>query len=103
MKKLCLLCTLLFINFYPANVQASPFPQKCSGYLVNSTDFGITLAKNVKGESFDGVSWCDASFGNAQLKTVLSTCSLGGFCRIEGLVQGHGVFNWVRIDKVSNK
>lgn len=77
---------------------AASFKQNCHGYLVKD-EFGLHLAKNSNGAPFDGVSWCDASIEDQD--KVLRKCVVGGPCSIKGSVQGHGVFNWVKIDTVN--
>ena len=82
------------------SVSAKPFEQKCIGHLINDPQFGHHLAKNAKGDPFDGVTWCDATIEGALLKQVLATCPVSSVCRIEGLVEGHGTFSWKKIDRV---
>ena len=79
---------------------AKPFEQKCIGHLVDDPMFGYHLAKNEKGDPFDGVTWCDATIDEPLLKRVLQTCSPNDICRIEGLVEGHGTFSWVKINRL---
>ena len=76
---------------------ATPFRQTCKGYLV-SDNFGLHLAKNADGDSFEGVTWCDATIDDQ--RRVLQNCSIGRPCFIEGTVQGHVTFNWVTIDSL---
>ena len=82
------------------SVSAKPFEQKCIGHLIDDPQFGYQLAKNAKGDPFDGVTWCDATIDGALLKQVLAICPINSICRIEGLVEGHGTFSWKKIDRV---
>jgi hypothetical protein len=82
---------------------AKPFEQKCIGHLINDPQFGYQLAKNAKGDPFDGVTWCDATIEGALLKQVLAICPINSICRIEGLVEGHGTFSWKKINRVKQE
>lgn len=84
----------------PTASRGHSFRQDCRGYLVHEDALGWHLAKDAHGTTFDGVTWCDAAFEGALEEVVLAHCGLGTSCHVNGLVQGHGVFNWVRIDKV---
>jgi len=73
---------------------AKPFQENCSGYLIQDPEFGLHLAKNAKGDAFDGVTWCDASIEDKLKDVVLQKCSVGRPCKIRGYVEGHGTFHW---------
>jgi hypothetical protein len=71
----------------------------CRGVLVHED--GEYQLKPDTGSSL----WCDADISDefglkGSVSRVLDTCKLGGRCEIEGVVNGHGAFYWVKLSSV---
>lgn len=101
MNKLMLTATTILALTSAA--QAAPSKsQSCSGVLVQQDG-----EYQLKPDTGSGL-WCDAIIstgeyiGGANLvRQVLKVCTVNSRCRIEGSYEGHGVFYWNKISKVS--
>lgn len=75
-----------------------PFLQDCRGVLKITDEYGLFLKNYPSNDKWD--SWCDAELDGMKEK-VLKICSLNNKCEIKGNVEGHGAFEWVYIDQIS--
>jgi hypothetical protein len=86
-----------------AIAQVSERKQVCEGVVALDADGTLQLTDTKTSAS----PWCDASIGqdknSAIAKRVLSQCSVGSRCVIDGLFSGHGAFSWTKIISVRQK
>jgi hypothetical protein len=99
---------LAVAGFASAAVQAAELPtfhMTCEGILASKN--GFYSLDDARGPSRDDDDVCRSATveRGRNISRVLKTCSVGGPCRIEGVVKNltHGVFIFVRVDSASSQ
>lgn len=82
-------------------VRATDNRQMCEGVIAYDEDGDLQLMDISPNESL----WCAATIGDGEddpvRQEVLSACSVGSRCAIDGVFGGRGVFYWLKVHSVA--